>query len=394
MQVLKMKTQFSSIELIRVVKELKERIINGKINQIYVNFDREKATKKEILFELYVPNKGKQLLYLLFPSLLYLPIQKPQMPEKPDGYCLYLRKWLKNARIKDIEQVGAERILKLTLEGKDPTKTEYTPFIYHIYIELFSKGNFILCNKDNIILSPLEMQEWSDRVIKPQVPYTHPKKEYNVFKISENDFEKAIELSMKENIVKTLALSFGIGGVYAEELCLRASVPKDTTKLSAAEKNAFFEAWKKLLIDVESSQAYVIREGTVTIDVFPCLMQKYKEKSELCQSYLDGLEQSVGVYTAEKTIQPLLSKHDKTIEKLQTMITMQKQQCENFEKECRENQKKGEYIYENYQKIEEIFRQLHDARKTKSWDEIKAAVKNNKIIKNIDEKNKELIIEL
>ena len=389
-----MKTQFSSIELIRVVKELKERILNGKINQVYVNFDREKATKKEILIELYVPNKGKQLLYLLFPSLLYLPTQKPKMPEKPDGYCLYLRKWLKNARIKDIAQLGTERILKMTIEGRDPTKTEFTPFVYHAYIELFSKGNFILCNKEDIILSPLELQEWSDRVVKPQVPYTHPKQEYNVFKISEKDFEKALDLSMKENIVKTLALSLGIGGIYAEELCLRASLSKDATKITSVEKKKLFEYWKILLEEVENSQAYVIKEEGVLIDVFPCLMQNYKEKSESCQSYFDGLEQSVGVFTVEKTTKPLLSKHDKDIEKLQTMVRMQKLQLENFEKEYKENQKKGEYVYENYQKIDEIFNQLQNAKKIKSWDEIKATIKNSKIIKKIDEKDKEIVLEL
>lgn len=389
-----MKTQFSSIELIRVVKELKERIINGKINQVYVNFDREKATKKEILIELYVPNKGKQLLYILFPSLLYLPTQKPQMPEKPDGYCLYLRKWLKNARIKDIEQLGTERILKFIVEGKDPTKAEYTPLVYHIYIELFSKGNFIVCNSKDTILSPLELQEWTDRIVKPQVPYQYPRQEYNVFKMSENDFEKALDLSMKENIVKTLALSLGIGGVYAEELCMRANILKTTTKLTTTQKKQLFEQWKILLQQVMNSQATIVKEEATVVDVFPCLMQLYKEKSEPCSSYLDGLEQSVGVFTVEKTTAPLLTKHDKTIEKLQTMVRMQKQQCETFEIEYKENQKKGEYIYEHYQEIEEIFRQLQEARKIKSWEEIKATIKSNKIIKKIDEKTKEMVIDI
>ena len=163
--------QLASIELIRVVKELKERIINGKINQIYVDFDRTDGTKKELLFELYVSNRGKEILRIILPNAIFLATAKPTMPQKPDGYCLYLRKYLKNTRIKDIEQVGAERIVKFTVETRDLTKKEYTPVTYFIYIELFSKGNFIVANEQNIILSPLEVQEWSERSIKPKEHY-------------------------------------------------------------------------------------------------------------------------------------------------------------------------------------------------------------------------------
>ena len=43
-----MKKELASIELLRVVKELNETLINGKINKIYVDLDRVNDTKKEL----------------------------------------------------------------------------------------------------------------------------------------------------------------------------------------------------------------------------------------------------------------------------------------------------------------------------------------------------------
>ncbi|MBI5072256.1 NFACT family protein [Candidatus Woesearchaeota archaeon] len=386
-----MKKGFASIELIRVVKELRERLINGKINQIYVDFDRVGNTKKELLFECYVPNKGKQILRVLLPSLIYITATKPQTPEKPDGYCLYLRKYLKNARIVSIEQLGAERILKFIVEAKDLTKTEYTPLTYHIYFELFSKGNMIFANANDIILSPLEVQEWSDRVVKPKQPYTHPKQEYNIFKMEEADFIAAVEKSTKESIVTTLALDLGLGGIYAEEICARAAVPKDK-KPTKEELHYLYDALQKLLKDLKESKPLLIKEENKIVDVYPCAIQKYAGIQEEC-SFLEAVDKSVP-QTAAAAFSPSQKTEDKTLQKLQTMIRMQEAQIKTCEQEYDENKKKGDFIYEKYKQIEDILTQFHEVRKTKSWQEIKKAAKQHVVIKQINEKNHEIVVEL
>ena len=387
-----MKKAFASIELIRVVKELRERLLNGKMNQIYVDFDRVNNTKKELLFECYVPNKGKQMLRVLLPSLLYITATKPQTPEKPDGYCLYLRKYLKNARITAIEQLGVERILKFTVEAKDISKPGYVPIVYHIYFELFSKGNMIMTDYNDIILSPLEIQEWSDRAIKPKQPYTYPKQEHNIFRMGEPDFITAVQTSTKESIVTVLALDLGLGGVYAEEVCARAAVAKDK-KPTEEELHFLYDAFRKLLADVEQSNPVIIKEGTTIIDVFPCAIQKYQGIQESC-SFLEALDTVIPYDTPPPKQDPSKKQENKTLQKIQTMISMQEAQIKNCEQDYAENLRKGDFMYEHYKQVEQILLQLQEARKTKSWQEIKKAAKEHPILKQVNEKNHEIVVDL
>ncbi len=386
-----MKQQLAAIEMIRLVRELKERILNGKINQVYVEFDRINGTKKELLLEMYVPNKGKEIVRILLPTGVYLSSVKPEMPTKPDGYCMYLRKWLKNARIRNVEQIAAERILKLTIETKDQTKEEFTPITYFIYIELFSKGNFILTTKQNIILSPLEVQEWRGRVIKPKETYLHPKQEYNAFKFGEADFCKAVEKSEKETIATTLALTFGLGGMYAEELCARAEISPQTKNLSKAEQKKLFTAWQELLNDIANGTPIIIKENNAITDVFPCAIKKYK--GEACASFLEGLDKCWTQGVQKKELQGEVKKSKGVLEKLNTMIESQEKQITTFKEDYGKNQKIGEKIYEQYALLENIFCQLKEARKTKSWDEIKKTLKGQ-IITSINEKNQEIMVNI
>ncbi len=385
-----MKQQLAAIEMIRLVKELKERILNGKINQVYVEFDRINGTKKELLLEMYVPNKGKEIVRILLPTGVYLSSVKPEMPTKPDGYCLYLRKWLKNARVRNVEQVAAERILRLTIETKDQTKEEFTPVTYFIYIELFSKGNFILTTEQNVILSPLEVQEWSGRVVKPKETYLHPKQEYNAFKFGEADFCKAVETSEKETIATTLALTFGLGGMYAEELCARAEISPQTKSLSKTEQKKLFAAWQELLNDIANGAPIIIKENSTITDVFPCAIKKYK--GEVCSSFLEGLDKCWTQGVQKKELQGEVKKSKGLLEKLSTMIESQEKQIIAFREDYEKNQKIGEKIYEQYALLENIFSQLKEARKTKSWDEIKKALKGHNVITSINEKNQEIMV--
>jgi len=380
-----MKQQLAGIELLRVVKELKE-IIGGKINQIYVN--RE---KKEMLFEVYVSNKGRQLLRIIFPSFIFLASVKPESQTKPDGYCMYLRKYLKNARVKEIEQVGAERILCITIEAHDITKKEYVPVIYKMYIELFSKGNFILANEQNMILSPLEIQEWSSRSIKAKEQYVYPHQEYNMFQMSETDFEKALEKSDKDTLVTTLAVNFGLGGIYAEEVCERAGVQKNIKP--AAEGKKVYAGFQKLLDDVQNGTAVIVMNNNVQEDVFPCALKKYPS-TRSCPSFLEALDQYFSPLVMQKERTEQTSKKEKIKTKLLTMIASQEKQITVCQEEYEHNQQIGEIIYKNYQILDEIFKQLEQARLTKSWDDIKKSIKNSKYIKGIDEKNKEITVDI
>ena len=55
---------------------------------------------------------------------------------------------------------------------------------------------------------------------------------------------------------------------------------------------------------------------------------------------------------------------------------------------------KGELIYQNYQLIKEILDELNKASKKYSWKEIKEKLKGHKVIKEVNEKERKVIIEV
>jgi predicted ribosome quality control (RQC) complex YloA/Tae2 family protein len=329
-----MKTEISSLELYYLLKEL-QHLVSAKVEQIY------QIGKEELIIQFHIPSIGKQILRVILGKLMYIASNKGDVPEKPHGFCLFLRRKLKNSRLRQLKQLGFERIVEFLFETKDAK--------FRLIIELFSKGNIILCNEEGIIISALEQQEWKDRTVKPKQQYIYPKKEYNFLVIEKNELTELLHTSKKENLVKTLAIDLGLGGVYAEELCMIAKIDKNlkSNQLSDTEIDSIHSAIQTLSSKEMSPQIiYTSQEKKSIKDLTPF-------KLEFNKDLPSGLEKS------EK-----------------------------------ENQRKGEVIYENYPLVEQALAEIKELKKTLSWKEISKRFKGHKIIKSINEKTGEITIEL
>ena len=377
-----MKTEISSLELHYLLKEL-QSLISAKLEQVY------QIGKDELILQLHVPGVGKRILRIILGKLMYLASHKGEVPEKPPGFCLYLRKKLKNARLRELNQLGFERIVEFLFETKQAK--------FKLIIELFSKGNIILSDEQGMILSVLEKQEWKDRSIKPKEPYKYPKKEYNFLKITKDQLVSLLNRSKKENLVKTLAIDLGLGGVYAEELCALSNVDKNQKpdKVSDKEADSLYAAIQTLL-SKEITPLTVYEEDKKTIkDIVPFKLNFYKEfptsKADSFNSALDSVLtkklEAKAVEAAEKTAKT-------KIDKLNEMITQQQLRITGLEKSEKENKRKAELIYENYQIVQQLLVEIADMKKALSWKEIKQKFKGHKVVKDINEKTGEITLEL
>ena len=164
-----MKKELSSLDLKYLVKEL-SILNNAKVNKLY-------QYKSELLLDLHVPSKGKYFLKVFLPNLMYITEEKRDYTS-PSGFCMFLRKSLMNARLRNVSQIESERIIDIEFEKEK---------VFHLIIELFSKGNIILCRSDYKILGCLSVQKWSTREIKKGNNYLHPERKFNVFKIKEKE---------------------------------------------------------------------------------------------------------------------------------------------------------------------------------------------------------------
>ncbi len=153
--------ELSSFDVYNLVKE-SQFLVGAKVDNIY------QLDTKDLYLQIYVKEKPKQLLRILAGKCFYLTSTRPEFPENMMRFCSYLRKYMLNARIKSLEQVDYERIIRIVLETKDSQ--------YELYAELFGKGNIVVV-KDGKIISVAEEQIWADRVLKNGEQYTYPQRE-------------------------------------------------------------------------------------------------------------------------------------------------------------------------------------------------------------------------
>jgi predicted ribosome quality control (RQC) complex YloA/Tae2 family protein len=337
--------ELSALDLHYLIKEF-EILKNSKVENIY----QKEGT---FYFILHVSGQGKKILKIMLPSFLYITEYKEEMPDKPPQFCLIIRKYLKNIRLREIEQIDFERILKLTFNTKEDT--------YYLIIELFSKGNVILCNKDMKIIYPLTHQKWKDRVIKGGQFYKYPLKPINIFNITLDDLKQEIEKTEMDSIVTFLAKEIGLGGKYAEIICEKSNIDKNLHP-------------KEIEIEI----------------MFNSLKNILNEEKKL--------NNDLDLILTEKTVKENKEKHEKKFKenksKTTKILEMQEDTVKKQEKLIQENTLKGELIYNNYNKISNIISEINEIRKKHSWSDIKEKLKNHAVIKKINDKTGKITIEI
>jgi predicted ribosome quality control (RQC) complex YloA/Tae2 family protein len=355
------------------VKEF-QSLVDGKLNKVWL------SEGKDLFIQLHIPNKGKTYLRIKIPDFAYITDYKPDMPDKPHGFCLFLRKYLDNARIRSISQLGFERILKIEFEKKEG--------ILNFYAELFSPGNFILTDAANKIMSSLEVQSFKEREVKKGLLYVTPEFKHNFLEIDEAELKELIANSDKESIVKTLAIELGLGGLYAEELLMRAGIDKSKKNLSAKELSELFAKIKEL-------RTLQIKPALIGAEIVPFDILTFKNvNSQPFNTFNEALDHVLTHKSLAEKHEQAHKESSKQLTKEERIIEKQEKQLSVLRQQADENQRKGELLYENYQVVKDILDELNIAKKKYSWKEIKEKLKGHKLVKQINEKDQEVVIEI
>ncbi|MGM5482765.1 MAG: NFACT family protein, partial [Nanobdellota archaeon] len=269
-----MQYQFSAFDLHFLIKELRERLKDGRVDKVY------QPQKKDFLLTFHVPSKGKHMLKINLPNVMYITEFKEEMPTLPPHFCLFLRKHLSGSFLREIRQCGFERVVEFIFENKHGKK--------HLIIEFFSRGNIILTESDYTIRSLLEIQAWKDRKLRGNVKYEFPQREYNPLEMDFSLFSQCIEKSDKEAVVKTLALDLGLGGRYAEELVYRAGVDKNQYYVDEDSKKKLFAELDKFR--QEAVEPQVLYENDQPKAVLPLKLQTLEGNPKTFNSFNEALD--------------------------------------------------------------------------------------------------------
>ena len=191
---------FDGFFIRKMVKELEENILNGRINKI------NNLSTDEFVFSV---RKGKNLKLFLSASSSASRIQLTnnsfENPSTPSNFCSVLRKYLTGGIILEINQVNNDRIVIFKIKNFDDLGYEK---YYYLISELMGKhSNIILTNEDNIILESLKNSyslEYKRSTIS-NMEYTFPP---TVEKINPFDFSSYSDIEFSNDDKKFLMKSF------------------------------------------------------------------------------------------------------------------------------------------------------------------------------------------
>ncbi len=230
---------FSGLFIQGLLDELRPVLTQSKIDKIY-NY------QNEIHFWLRSP-LGKQILVVSIDSRNYrlqLLSAKPEItyPEKPNNFCMLLRRYLIGLPLVEITQPGLERIVVLTFAAG--YCADLRPRQFQLVCELMGKNsNLLLLDTDNFILGAARLSSGNKNAYREVVPgaeYLRPpaQSKHDLYSIDSPYFRRTVLLAPPtEPLVQVLLRTVqGLDKLLASEILHRSGL---TPQLTRAELKDF-----------------------------------------------------------------------------------------------------------------------------------------------------------
>ena len=364
------KKDFSSFDIAAAIKELKTTLDQSRVNNIY------QLDEKTVIFKLHKTDMPPIRLVMEAGRRLHATSYAEENPSEPPAFCMALRKYLRNAWVAGIDQYEFERIVTVSFR----TKTG----VLKLVVELFGEGNIILTNEQNVIIHALAFKKMRDRdILHNVVLQLPPSSGKNPFKVTLGELEENLKNAGETEVVRSIARFLGVGGVYAEEILLRANVDKTKPckNVTNEEAKAVFEALQTLLAAVSGGNleaCIVLDEAGDFLDVVPIKLKRYEGcKLQVYDSFNKALDEFyLRVTVAERAVNRVeVDKIKKEAERLRRMVADQEKSIDEDNKKSERDKLIGDTIYAHFNELQTFQEQLIKANeKGHEWDTIIATV--------------------
>lgn len=322
-------------------------------------------------------NSGKHE-YIITPNFLFESQLQLAANEKPNGFAAFLNKRLVGQKIVRIEQNEWDKVIVIHFHD------------YFLVIELFAKGNVILCNKDGIILQPYHREEWKDRKLFKDEKYVFPNS------VMKNWSHQTIEsfqrvLRKDPNRAKALIIHAGISPAIANELAnFNANDQALFTHIQALnhqkmQPTQVLVGNEKWLVPFMLSNGSTNRFQLLSQTIDEILQEEYTKTLSVSES----IPEVVKVNKREKALSQAQSRQVEARKKLQEQLE--------------DNQQKGQLILLHQAEVDELLSTIKKAQqKNIAVNEIESklldAKKKNQVgarlIEKLDLKSKKVILNL
>lgn len=215
-----------------MARELKEALLDGRIEKV------TQPEKDMLVLLIRAQGKNHRLLLSAAPSFAraHLTQNAYQNPADAPMFCMLMRKHLQAGRITSLEQLGGDRVLKITVENKDELGDSAPR---ELYLELMGRHSNLTLVKDGRIVDAIRHVSGDMSRVRqalPGLPFVPPPAQDKI------DPELLTEEALSEKLSalsgpldKALAASIrGLSPVAAREIAFRAT---GMTKGELAELN-------------------------------------------------------------------------------------------------------------------------------------------------------------
>ncbi|MFX0090193.1 MAG: ribosome rescue protein RqcH [Candidatus Hodarchaeota archaeon] len=357
-----MKKAMTSIDIAAAIQEL-QILCDAHISNIYFIEEqffllkfRGVAVRGDLIIE-----PGKRI---------HLSVFKRESPERPSEKVMILRRFIKGARITGISQHGFDRLVILSFSKEDKE--------YRAVIELFGKGNFVIIDAANRVVSALWYRKMRDRDLLPGKQFEFPPiLGTPLIELTQTDLAQALNsFEGDTEIVRFLAKSFSGGGPLVEEILQRGDISKvqKISQLKPEDLDRIVRAAQEIREQLYSSSlnpVLVKDEAGDPVNCHPFPYQDQFNQLKKTKTFNVALDQYFSPIEGRNVVQ--LRQYERRKQSLEKILAKQKEHLEHLQKQANDQKELGNIIYEFFQPLEELLEIIRKARKDGlEWEDIKA----------------------
>ena len=264
-------------------------------------------------------------------------------PQEPPNFCKLLRKHLSSAKIVSIEQMGLDRIVKISFMSYNDMGDKIHPFIIAELIT--GKANIILCDENGRIIDAMHRSdiERSSRIIQPGAMYALPEKQekLNPFLVEQETTASEI-LSSRDSLSSVFCSVFdGVSPLVSRELAFLSGADVDMSACDCDDEQIKL-AIKKFKTLLSAHKPHLIKnseDGSARDFSYMPIMQyggmtnnqTFSSYSKLLDSFFAGRDADARIRAKSQDIMRLLSNIKNRIQRRLSYRLKDLAKCENRE---------------------------------------------------------------
>lgn len=358
-----LKIEMTSFDIAALLYELSQMIKDARIENIY------QVNRETLLLRLHRPSQPTLHLLVESGKRVHITSYALKKPSMPPAFCMALRKHLRNGKVQAVEQHEFERSITFKILTRNG--------LYLLVAELFGEGNIVLVDSRNVIVAARKYRKMRDRNILRNEPFKQaPPSGKNPFCVTRVQFDRLRDFGELE-VVRALTKFLSIGGLYAEELLLRADVDKNTAcqVLTQLQLDNIYVALANLLSCLSEGKfdpAVIIDSEGEILDVVPIRLRRYEgTESKPYKTFNEALDEYYTRTIQLRRVSQAQKEQQVELARLQRVLQNQQKTLEDSKKAVEQHKRVGDSLYAHFGELQQLLQLIMDEKQAgKSWEQI------------------------